>query len=108
MVDATIHAGAVAPYAFRYTVTSADPSSIDLTAVTGGDFQIRRGSGVIDTWSASIIGTPTTSELVLQHIFAAGDVPEPDCVLVRPRMSTPGGDILAETKTLQVKDAFDL
>jgi hypothetical protein len=102
VADSTIHAGAVAPYAFRYTVTSSDPSTFDLTAVTGGDFQVQRGSGARATWSAAIAGAPTATTLVLEHVFAAGDVPDPDCLKVWPRMSTPGGDIFAQAKTLQV------
>jgi len=104
--DAEIHQGAVAPYAVFYTVTST-AASWDLTTVTAASYDIKRGSGLTGSWSATIEGTPTATSLQIKHEFVAGDVPDVDTITLVPRLVTAGGALLAEPKLLKVRSQFD-
>jgi len=107
--DAQIHQGALAPYAFRYDVTSADPVGFDLSTVTSAVFSIRRENGNPDTWPAVVdVGSQTSSFVRLTHVFAAGDVDQLEVLTITPVLTTGSGDFYAQSKRLQVKEAADL
>jgi hypothetical protein len=102
--DATIHQGAVAPYALRYTVTSAD-ADFDLSTPTAGAFEIQRESGDTDTWTVQLSAKTATS-LLMTYVFQVGDLPKHETLVVEPRLDTPGGEFVCEPKVLLVKKPF--
>lgn len=105
--DAEIHVNAVAPYAFVYTVTSADTVNFDLSTVTSAVFEIYREDGNVDSWPASLSGA-SPSSLTLTHVFEPGDVDRLERLIATPRMTAPGGDFYAKSKALRVKRPKDL
>ena len=104
--DAEIHRGALAPYALFYTVTST-AASFDLTTVTSASYDVKHESGATDSWAATLEAGATALSLTIKHIFVAGDVDDLGTITVVPRLVTPGGDILAEPRTLLVKSQYD-
>lgn len=104
--DTSIHAGAVAPYALRYTVTSDGVAPFDLNTVTAVSFKIRREeSEKLDTWSAAI-ENKTSKSLDVVHVFTTGDVDDPGLIKIEPQLSTPGGLLVAAARTLKVLEPF--
>ena len=100
---ATIHAGAEAPYSLRFDVTSDD---FDLSTVTSAYFVIRRErSRVEDTWAATVSDQTVTS-LRMTRVFTAPDVPEPDTILLEPRLVTPAGELVCQCAKLTVRARF--
>lgn len=104
-LTSTIHVGATAPYAVKYTVSTEDPA-FNLTLVTAARFDVLRGSGQIATWGATLSGA-TTSSLVLTHVFDASDVPDPDDLRLEPRLTYPGGELVCQVAKLTVRRKFE-
>jgi hypothetical protein len=104
--DAAIHINAVSPYAFRYDVTSTDPTNFDLSTVSSAVFRVLRENGNQVTWTAALTDQTTTT-LRLTHVFAAGDVDQFETVTITPIMTAPAGDFFATPKRLLVRSEFD-
>lgn len=106
--DASIHQGAVGPYALRYTVTSNDPA-FDLSTATAGSFSVKRENGGVDTWAGAVEpgATPSALTLTLTRIFQSGDLPDLEILTVVPILATPSGSFYGEPKRLRVRPAFE-
>lgn len=99
----SVPAGAVAPYALTYVLTSR---SFDLSKVTSARFAFRRasGTGLAGSWAATT-SKATPRSVTLRHVFVAGDVPEVDRVVFEPRIviaSLGAGELVGATRTLYV------
>ena len=105
--DAEIHQGAVAPYAFRYDVTSDDVANFDLSTVTSATFEIVRENGNPDSWTAAL-SLATTTTLRLTHVFLAGDVDQLETLRITPLMQSPSGAFFGNTRTLRVRPPSEL
>jgi hypothetical protein len=106
-IDATIHQGAVAPYAITYTATSTE---FDLSTATGVVYRVFRAGAnndTYDSWTASITAQSTTS-LSASYTLQAGDLPNDETITVVPHIATPSGDIVAAAKRIRVRAAKDL
>ncbi len=101
--DAYIHEDAVAPYAYRFTVTS---SVWDLSTVTAGVIKVKRSDGTtIDTWTTTLENQTATS-IDLVHTFVSGDVDDPELLITQPHLTIPSGELVAAPKTLRVRPEF--
>lgn len=104
--DAEIHQGALAPYALFYTVTST-AASFDLSVVSAASFSVlREAGGTPETWAATIEGSPTAASVTIKHVFVANDVDDLEVLTVVPKLTTPGGDLLAAPKKLRVRSQY--
>ena len=106
IADAEVHQDAVAPYAFRYDVTSTDVTNFDLSTVVSAVFRVLRENGNETTWSAAL-SDQTTTTLRLTHIFASGDVDQIETLVITPVMTAAGGDFFAQPKKLRVRSEFE-
>ncbi len=98
--DATIHQGALAPYAFVYEATSAD-ATFDLETITSATFRVLRESGAEDVWEA-VVSDETETTATLTHEFEEGDLLDVEHVRITPELETPTGTFVAPTKVLRV------
>jgi hypothetical protein len=105
--DARIHQGAVAPYALTFTVTSPDPATFDLSTATAAELRVKRENGSADVWPCTLSGLTTTTA-ILTHIFAVGDVPDIETVVLTPVVTTPSGDFFAKVRKLRVFPTHEL
>ena len=104
----SLHELAEAPEAYRHTVTSDgswDPSTEYVSAV----LLVKRGDGVETTWSTTVVGSPTTTTLVLQHMLASTDLPRGSAgpITIRPKITLTTGVIYADAVSLNVKGVYD-
>lgn len=106
IADSEIHQYAVAPYAFRYDVTSADPVTFDLSTVSSAVFRVLRENGNEALWSTTITDQ-TAASLRLTHVFVSGDVDQLEVLTLTPVLTTPSGDFFAAPKTLRVRTEFE-
>lgn len=105
--NSEIHQGAIAPYAFKYDVTSEDAVNFDLSTVTSATFEIVRENGNPDSWTAALSGATATA-LTLTHTFVAGDVDQLETLKITPVMVTPSGSFFGQTRTLRVRPPDEL
>ena len=101
---ASIHVGALAPYAVRYDITT-DDETFDLTDVTAASFSVQRGDGSTASW-ACVVTEKTVDSCRLTHVFLTGDVSEPDELILEPRLTIPEGELVAAPVRLTVRKAF--
>lgn len=85
-------------------MTTDDPD-FDLTAVTAAHFEVQRGDGSIATW-ACVVSDQTATACRLTHVFAPSDVPDPDELVLEPRLTVPGGELVATPARLTVRPKF--
>ena len=108
LADNEIHQGAVAPYGLTYDVTSADVGNFDLATVTSARFDITRENGTKDDSWAATLSAQTTTTLTLTHVFAVGDVPDVETLIVTPVMTAPSGEFFAKSRKLRVRPPSEL
>ena len=87
--DATAHAGAVAPEAFRLTICTGD-SGVDLATVTAVSVKLLPRNGATKTWAMSI-ESQTADTMVAVREFSAGDIPKQEIYTVTTSLTVPGG-----------------
>jgi hypothetical protein len=95
----------VSPYSLRYDVTS-DNSVFDLATVSSAVFAVRRERSRVETSWSCTLSNQTSTTLRLEHVFASGDVPEPDTITIEPRLTTPSGDLICQPATVTVRPRF--
>ena len=65
-----------------------------------------RGNGQTDTWSCSL-SNQTTTTLRITHVFGPTDVPEADTLILEPRLTVPGGELVCQIAKLVVRRKFE-
>lgn len=93
----TIHKGAVAPYALQIIFESEDPT-FDLTSATAATFKVMRDAQREDvdteSWPATLSGAQRIgnhSEVLVEHVYQAGDLPRTGVLQVYAEFVTPSG-----------------
>lgn len=105
VLESSIHAGATTPYVLKYDVTTGD-SEFNLTSVTAARFDVLRGNGQTATWTCTL-SNQTTTTVRLTHAFSQADVPEADTLILEPRLTVPGGELVCQIAKLTVRRKFE-
>ncbi|MFZ5896796.1 MAG: hypothetical protein ACOY0T_37415 [Myxococcota bacterium] len=111
-----IHVGAVAPYSLIVKVEnyrpfdSAEPYWALDSGVESAVFEVRNEQGKTVEWPAELGDAAPTiggSQIVVKHVFEAGDVPDIGTLYVRTRLThLVHGTIYSEPFKLMVIGAF--
>ncbi len=101
---AIVKIDALSPLALKWTVTPSDavPSLAD-TIVTAAEFAFKRQDGTEGTWTATV-SSQSATELVLSHLWEAGDVPNVETMRVWPVLTTTSGVVPCVGGFLKVEE----
>lgn len=101
---AIVKIDALSPLALKWTVTPSDAvPSLASSVVTAAQFSFKRQDGTEGTWAAAI-SSQSATELVLSHLWEAGDVPNVETLRVWPVLTTPDGDVPCVGGFLKVEE----
>ncbi len=79
----------------KLTPSAADGPLTDMTTVTAVDLYVLRGDGTtVDTWTCSILGSPSTELTTWVYLFGASDLTEEETLTCTALMTTTPGSIV--------------
>lgn len=93
----TCYVGVAAPYALTLPI-NVGTSGFDLLQVTGAFIEVTLPDGSVAEWPASVLSSPpaTSSDLTVQHVHVASDVPVPGPYTLRARLVTAAGNLFTK------------